>query len=82
MVSPVPASNTATQHVLPMGMPRSNVEIAYADPKVLTGDTFARYYNLIVAPGNRKAALVRVRQSVLARPEPLLCRIEAAVPLL
>lgn len=78
----VPAMMQAMRYVLPKWMLRSNIAIAYADPAALTDATLDRYYDLMLAPGNRGALLARMQQTVLRRPEPLLRRITAPVLLL
>ena len=50
---------------------------AYGDPSVLAEEVYARYRDMLLAPGVRRAILARVGQSVLLEPEPLLRRVRA-----
>ncbi len=78
----VPVTMTAMKYVLPKSMLRQNLELAYAEPKKLTGEILDRYHDLMLAPGSRAALLERMRQTVLVPPEPVLRKIEAPVLLL
>lgn len=78
----VPFVMNLMQYLLPKSMLRSNLEIAYDDPKNLTDPVMDRYYDLMLAQGNRKALLDRMRQTVLVTPEPYLKRITVPVLLL
>ncbi len=78
----VPLMMQAMRFVLPKWMLRANVEIAYADKKALTDAAMDRYYDLMLAPGNRAALLARMEQTVLAPPETRLRSIKAPVLLL
>jgi pimeloyl-ACP methyl ester carboxylesterase len=68
--------------VLPKPMLRSNLAVAYADPKRLTDAVVTRYHDLLRAPGVRNAMLEQMGQSVLVPPEPLLRQILAPTLLL
>jgi len=63
--------------VLPDRLLRPMLARAYGDPSVLTEAVYARYRDMLLAPGVRRAILARVGQSVLPEPEPLLRRIRA-----
>lgn len=78
----VPLVMNLMQYFLPKSMLRSNLEIAYNNPENLTDAVMDRYYDLMLAQGNRKALLDRMRQTVLVEPEPLLERISVPVLLL
>lgn len=65
------------QYFLPRALLRMNLEAAYADPARLGDAVVERYYDLLLAPGNRHAMLERMRQSVLEDPVPWLRRIMA-----
>ena len=78
----VPSFLAAMRYVLPQAVMRMNLEPAYADPARLTDAVVDRYHELMLLPGVREAMLVRMRQTVLQVPEPLLTRIEALVLLL
>lgn len=78
----VPSFLSAMRYVLPRAIMRMNLEPAYADPTRLTDAVVDRYHALMLLPGVREAMLVRMRQTVLQPPEPLLRQIEAPVLLL
>jgi pimeloyl-ACP methyl ester carboxylesterase len=67
------------QYVLPKPLLRTNLAAAYGDPKTLTDKTVDRYYDLMLAPGVRRAMLARMEQTVREDPVPLLRRIRAPV---
>lgn len=73
-------------HLLPYTLPRSmlraNLATAYADPARMTDATVQRSYDLMRAPGVRRAIIARMEQMVLPEPEPLLRRITAPTLLL
>ncbi len=62
---------------LPRVMLRMNLAVAYAQPQRLTNDILARYEDMMLAPGNRRAMLARMEQVMLMPPEPQLRRISA-----
>ncbi len=64
-------------YVLPERLLRPMLARAYGDPAVLTEDVFARYRDMLLAPGVRRAIVARMGQSVLEEPGPLLRRIRA-----
>jgi pimeloyl-ACP methyl ester carboxylesterase len=70
------------QYFLPKPLVRTNLLAAYANPARLSDAQLDRYYQLLLAPGNRRAMLARMRQTLLEQPEPLLQRIEAPTLLL
>lgn len=78
----VPFIMNAMRYALPKSMLRPNLEVAYSDPTRLEEATMDRYYDLMLAPGNRQALLDRMRQTVLVPPDPELSRIDAPVLLL
>jgi pimeloyl-ACP methyl ester carboxylesterase len=67
---------------LPSAMVRMNLAPAYADQSVLTDDLVAQYRDMLRAPGVRDAVVVRMAQTVLEPPEPILRRIAAPTLLL
>ena len=69
-------------YVLPTAMLRSSLAAAYGDPAFLTDDLLARYRDMMLAPGVRRAIVARMAQQVLVDPEPLLRRIKAPTLLL
>ncbi len=75
----IPALARAMQYVLPKPLLRTNLAAAYGDPKTLTDTTVDRYYDLMLAPGVRRAMLARMEQTVREDPVPLLRRIRAPV---
>ncbi len=80
VASKVPLMMRALPYVLPSFMLRSSLIPAYADDAVLTDALFARYRDMMLAPGVRSAILSRMGQQKLVDPIPLLRRI--AVPTL
>ena len=78
----VPAVLGLMRWVLPAPLLRANLTPAYADPSRITDDTFVRYQDLLLAPGNRVATLERLRQTVLRDPSSRLARITAPTLLL
>lgn len=73
----VPATMRLMRYVLPKALLRMSISPAYGDPADLTDATVDRYYDLLMAPGNRDALIARLEQTVLQDPEPLLRRIRA-----
>ncbi len=67
----------ALPYVLPSFMLRASLTPAYVDPAVVTDALFARYRDMMLAPGVRGAIVQRMGQQVLVDPAPLLHRIEA-----
>ena len=78
----VPLAMRALPYVLPGFMLRPMLEAAYAKPGVLTEALYARYRDMMLAPGVRRAILDRTGDQVLADPVPLLRSIEAPTLLL
>jgi len=78
----VPGTLGLMRYVLPKALLRASLKPAYGDPSALTDQTVARYYDLMLAPGVRKALLTRMKETVLVDPKPLLQRIKAPVLLL
>ena len=73
----VPAVARLLPYTLPTWMLRMNLAPAYGDKSRLTDNVVARYRDLMLAPGVRKALLDRTAQVLLQRPEPMLRRIQA-----
>jgi pimeloyl-ACP methyl ester carboxylesterase len=73
----VPATARLLPYVLPVPLLRATLARAYGDPAAATDDVLARYRDMLLAPGVRRAILARVAQGVLAEPEPILRRIRA-----
>ena len=71
----VPAFLQLMKYFLPRTLIKRNLAEAYADPSRLSEAVVDRYYDLLLAPGNRAAVLDRMRQSVLEDPVPLLQHI-------
>jgi pimeloyl-ACP methyl ester carboxylesterase len=65
------------KYFLPRPLMRANLAAAYADPSRLTDPVIDRYYDMLLAPGNRGAMIERMRQGVLLDPSPLLRKIYA-----
>ena len=72
----VPVLFQLMKHFLPQSLLRMNLEAAYGDPSRLSDPVVNRYYDLLLAPGNRGAMMDRMRQSLLEDPVPLLRQIK------
>ena len=75
----VPPMMRALPYVLPSFLLRASLVPAYADPAMVTDALFARYRDMMLAPGVRRAIVARMGQQVLLDPVPMLRRIEAPV---
>ena len=73
----VPTILRLLPYVLPPRLLRASLAPAYGDPSVLTEEVFARYRDMLLAPGVRGAIVARTGQNALVDPEPLLRRIRA-----
>ncbi len=78
----VPALLHLMKYFLPRELLKMNLATAYADPARLTDPVVDRYYELLLAPGNREAMLERMRQSVLEDPVPMLQHLQTPTLLL
>lgn len=78
----VPIVLKLMKYFLPRPILRMNLAAAYADPGRLRDLEVERYYDLLLAPGNRGAMLARLSQTVLEDPLPILRRIETPTLLL
>jgi pimeloyl-ACP methyl ester carboxylesterase len=78
----VPAVLQLMKYFLPKQVFRANLIAAYADPARLRDAELNRYYDLMLAPGNRAAMIARMQQTLLEDPRPLLQRISAPTLLL
>jgi len=78
----VPLLMRALPYVLPSFLLRASLVPAYADKGMVSDALFARYRDMMLAPGVRRAIVARMGQQVLVDPVPLLRRIEAPVLLL
>jgi pimeloyl-ACP methyl ester carboxylesterase len=78
----IPVILQLIKYFLPKQILRSTLLPAYADPVRLSDAKVQRYYELLLAPGNRGALIARMRQTLLEEPAPLLRRIEAPTLLL
>ncbi len=67
---------------LPKSVVTENLKASYGDPSRLVPEVADRYYELLRAPGARKALLERTRQTILVDPKPLLPSITAPTLLL
>jgi pimeloyl-ACP methyl ester carboxylesterase len=76
-VPEVPSALGLMRYALPKPLLRMNLMPAYDDPAFLSDALLDRYYELIRAPGARRAMLDRMRQTVLVDPRPLLAAIRA-----
>ena len=73
----VPAVLGMMRWVLPRPMLKANLAPAYADRAQLADSVVSRYYDLMLAPGNREALFARMRQTMLTDPVPFLRTITA-----
>jgi pimeloyl-ACP methyl ester carboxylesterase len=64
------------KYFLPRALVRANLATAYADPSRLSDPVVDRYYDLLLAPGNRDAMIDRMRQTLLKDPTPILRQIQ------
>jgi pimeloyl-ACP methyl ester carboxylesterase len=71
----VPVLLHLMKYFLPRPLLKMNLAAAYADPSRLTESVVDRYYELLLASGNRGAMLDRMRQSQLEDPVPVLRHI-------
>jgi len=71
----IPAPLKLMRYFLPKTLLRQNLASSYADPSRLTDADVDRYYDLLLASGNRGAMLDRMRQTLLKNPIPLLRQI-------
>jgi pimeloyl-ACP methyl ester carboxylesterase len=78
----VPAVLNLMKYFLPETLLRANLKAAYADPQRLSAATVDRYYDLLLATGNREAMIARMRQTLLKDPVPTLKRITTPTLLL
>ena len=78
----IPAMMELMRWVLPKPLVRAGLKPAYGDPSALSPAVVTRYYDLMVAPGSRRALLERMKQAVLMNPIPFLHRIQAPVLLM
>lgn len=78
----VPAFLQLMKYFLPRALMKTNLAAAYGDPSRLSDATVDRYYELLLAPGNRGAMIDRMRQGVIEDPIPVLRRIKTPTLLL
>lgn len=78
----VPLSMRLMPYVLPKPLLLMALKPAYADPSAIGEAVRTRYYELMLAPGVRRAMIDRLRQSVLRNPVPMLRQITAPTLLL
>lgn len=80
--TPVPATMRLMRYVLPKAMLAQSLAAAYANPAFMSDALLDRYYDLMLAPGNRAAVIARIEQTVLTPPQPALRSISAETLLL
>ena len=78
----VPVVAELLQWSLPLFVLKKNLEPAFANKNNLSLTLLERYYELMLLPGNRRAMIERLRQTVLQDPAPFLSKIEAPTLLL
>ena len=71
----IPALLKLMKYFLPKTLSRKNLASAYADSSRLTDADVDRYYDLLLAPGNRGALIERMQQIILKNPVPILRHI-------
>ena len=69
-------------YTLPTAIIRMSLAPAYGDPAALTDMLLARYRDMMLAPGVRRAMIARMEQVMLQPPETLLRAIKAPTLLL
>jgi pimeloyl-ACP methyl ester carboxylesterase len=77
VTSKAPLMMRALPYVLPSFMLRDSLAPAYANADVIAEALFARYRDMMLAPGVRQAIVDRMNQMVLVDPVPLLKVIQA-----
>ncbi|RZI72807.1 MAG: alpha/beta hydrolase, partial [Rubrivivax sp.] len=70
------------RHLLPKALLRMNLKPAYGNPDFHTDALTTRYHDLMLAPGARDAMLLRLQQTTLTDPVPVLARLRAPTLLL
>jgi len=75
----IPAMLSAMEFALPKPLLQANIAAAYADPRKLRPEVVQRYHELMLAPGNRRAMIARMKSTILADPKPYLASIQAPV---
>lgn len=78
----VPLMLLALPYTLPKFMLRMTLAPAYANAATLSDAVVTRYWDMMRAPGVRRAIIARTRQTVLQEPLPLLRKITAPTLLL
>jgi pimeloyl-ACP methyl ester carboxylesterase len=78
----VPLALQLMKHFLPRVLMRNYLATAYADPSRLSDSVIDRYYDLLLAPGNRAAMISRMQQNILEEPGPILRQIRTPALLL
>jgi len=78
----VPTLARLLPYTLPTAMVRMTLAPAYGNPAALSDEVLARYRDMMLAPGVRRAMIARMEQVDLQPPEPLLKRITAPTLLL
>jgi pimeloyl-ACP methyl ester carboxylesterase len=78
----VPLLLSALPYTLPRFMLRMSLAPAFADPAHLTDALVTRYWDMMRAPGVRRAVAPRTAQTILVEPGPILARIKAPTLLL
>ncbi len=69
-------------YVMPTFLLRATLAPAYANRAAMTDALVARYRDMMLAPGVRRAILARMKQTVLQPPEPMLRQIACPTLLL
>ena len=72
----IPAIIGIFPYILPKPVLMMNLSPAYADPRRLDDATIERYRDMLLAPGDRRAIIARMRQAMLHDPEPVLRTIQ------
>jgi pimeloyl-ACP methyl ester carboxylesterase len=71
----VPAPLRLLPYAMPKGLLRMSLAPAYGDPAALSDDIVTRYWDMMRAPGVRRAIIERLGQTILEDPEPILQQV-------
>lgn len=78
----VPRFLKSMLYIFPKWIAETGLEAAYGDTEALSAQTLERYYDFMLAPGAREALIMRMEQTVLTPPEPMLSQIYVPVLLI
>ena len=78
----IPFILTLVRFALPKWLIKRTLSAAFSDQSKLNAETLQRYFDLLHAPGVRRALIDRMRQTVLTPPVPILSELEPPVLLI